>query len=197
MTKEKYHHGTLKQEMIEKGLQLLNKEGYEGFSLRKVAHLCNVSHAAPYKHFKNKEELISAITLQVVDSFRASLLEAVKKPAGNPKTRIIELGKQYVKFMVENPEYLKFLFLSTSDFPVVVREGKFIHSDNSPFTVFEKSAADYLASIEVKPKEWADHTLILWSIVHGLSVLLVNNSIQYEGDYLDMVSRVLESKLTL
>ena len=58
MAKDKYHHGTLKEDLINKGLELLNKEGFEGFSLRKVASMCGVSHTAPYKHFKDKYELI-------------------------------------------------------------------------------------------------------------------------------------------
>ncbi len=195
MAKEKYHHGTLKQEMIEKGLQLLNRKGYEGFSLRKVAVLCNVSHAAPYKHFKSKEELISAITLQVTDSFRNSLQEAVDRHSRDPRIQILELGKQYVRFMVENPEHLKFLFLSKNTQPVFIREGKFYPPEHSPFCVFKKSAEDYLVSAGINPGEWAGDILTMWSVVHGFSVLIVNNNIRYEGDYLDLLNGMLADLL--
>ena len=64
MDRESYHHGDLKQELIHNGLLLLNKEGIEGFSLRKVASMCEVSHTAPYKHFKDKDGLINEIIIE-------------------------------------------------------------------------------------------------------------------------------------
>jgi AcrR family transcriptional regulator len=54
LTEKNYHHEGLKNELIEKGLKILNKEGYEGFSLRKAARVCGVSQTAPYRHFKDK-----------------------------------------------------------------------------------------------------------------------------------------------
>lgn len=49
MEEKNYHHGDLKKQMILKGLELLNEKGIDGFSLRKIASMCNVSHTAPYK----------------------------------------------------------------------------------------------------------------------------------------------------
>lgn len=54
-----------KQELINNGLLLLNKEGIENFSLRKVARMCGVSHTAPYKHFEDKDALINEIVSEV------------------------------------------------------------------------------------------------------------------------------------
>ena len=104
MEKENYHHGNLRKQLIDNGLKLLNKDGYEGLSLRKVASSCGVSHAAPYKHFKNKEELILAIYSEINDEFEKTLQLSVENFMNDTKKRIIELGKAYVKFMVENPE---------------------------------------------------------------------------------------------
>ena len=56
--KDTYHHKNLKEELIEAGITLVAKEGLEGFSLRKVAAVCGVSHAAPYSHFENKDVLL-------------------------------------------------------------------------------------------------------------------------------------------
>lgn len=53
-----YHHKNLRIELIEKGIELVEEYGMQQLSLRKVAQECNVSHAAPYSHFKNKDDLI-------------------------------------------------------------------------------------------------------------------------------------------
>lgn len=197
MAKEQYHHGTLKKDLIKKGLQLLNNEGYEGFSMRKVAIMCGVSHAAPYKHFKNKDELISAICLEVINGFTSSLQSAVNMYPDNPSTQIVEMGKRYVKFLVENPEYLKFIFLSGNNFPINIKDGDFSYEDSSPFHVFKTSANNYLNHINARSKNRVLDILAMWSMVHGIAVLLVNNSIIYDGNYLDLVSKMIEDKLKI
>jgi AcrR family transcriptional regulator len=69
LTKKNNHHEDLKNELIEKGLKILNKEGYEGFSLRKAARACGVSQTAPYRHFKDKDALVEAIKMRALREF--------------------------------------------------------------------------------------------------------------------------------
>lgn len=197
MTKEQYHHGALKKDLIKKGLQLLNKEGYEGFSLRKVAILCGVSHAAPYKHFKNKDELISAITFEAINRFTASLESAIKMHPNNPSIQLVEMGKQYVKFMVENPDYLKFIFLSGNDWPIKIINDTFCYIENSPFLVFKKCSENYLNHVNAPTESRVVDILAMWSLVHGLAVLIVNKSIIYDGDYLNLVATIIIDKLNI
>jgi AcrR family transcriptional regulator len=89
MNKKRYHHGFLEKDLIEKGLQLLNSVGLEAFSLRKVADMCGVSHAAPYRHFKNKEELIRAIIMSVSDKFTSLINEALSENEGDYRKQIM------------------------------------------------------------------------------------------------------------
>ena len=66
---DKYHHGNLKPALIDAGIRIINKEGEQGLSLRKVAAACGVSHSAPYAHYKDKDELLSAIKSSVTAQF--------------------------------------------------------------------------------------------------------------------------------
>lgn len=193
MLKDGYHHGDLKTEMIKKGLQLLNSQGYEGFSLRKVAAVCGVSHAAPYKHFKSKEELLNAIVQEVTESFTLALEEAVHKYPDNPEDQLIELGKCYVRFMVENPDYLKFIFLSPDN--KTINMEKDLSCNTDPYNVFRKSAVNYLNTLNISSEDYTVDILMMWSIVHGFSMLLVNKNIQFPSNYLDIVDKMLREKL--
>ena len=65
MEKKPYHHKNLINDLIEKGIELVNKNGINQLSLRKVAQACGVSHAAPYSHFSNKEELLQEMQLHI------------------------------------------------------------------------------------------------------------------------------------
>ena len=197
MTKEKYHHGDLKNELLKKGLQLLNKDGYEDFSIRKVAAMCGVSHAAPYKHFKSKEELINAIIGDVSGSFTAMLEDVAKSDSLDPKARTIEMGKQYVKFMVENPDYFKFIFLTDHHNPILIKDDVFVIREGHPFEIARKCTADYYTSINLDEKYWAVETLAFWSLIHGFAVLMVHNTISYSGDYLDLIERMLKERLEI
>lgn len=195
MAKEKYHHGDLKEELLKKGLQLLNKDGYEDFSLRKVALLCGVSHAAPYKHFKSKEELITAIIAGVSKSFTTMLEDVLEGFSDDPKVKVVEMGKHYVKFMVENPDYFKFIFLTDHHNPILINDDVFAIREGHPFEIARKCAADYYAAINLNEKDWAVETLALWSLIHGFAVLMVHNTVSYSGDYMDLVERMLKEKL--
>lgn len=78
MSDKKYHHGNLKIALIEAGIEMINECGEAGLSLRKVAAKCNVSQAAPYAHFKNKEDLIHAMQQHVTEQFMQILEASVK-----------------------------------------------------------------------------------------------------------------------
>lgn len=195
MAKDTYHHGDLKESLIINGLKLLNEEGADKFSLRKVATLCNVSHAAPYKHFKNKEELINAIFQYVFSEFEKSLSEIAEIYKDDPYKKIIELGKKYVWFMVENPDYLRFLFLSNYKHQIVVEENRIETKTSKAFDVFKNSAIEYLTSVNVKKEEQAQCIIGMWSMVHGLAVMLSNKTFIYNGDYLALVENIISKSL--
>ena len=64
-----YHHGNLRNDLIEAGIEIVSEKGEKELSLRKIAAKCNVSQAAPYAHFQSKEELINAIQEYITDEF--------------------------------------------------------------------------------------------------------------------------------
>ncbi|BCZ44618.1 TetR family transcriptional regulator [Clostridium gelidum] len=195
MQTDKYHHGDLRESLINMGLKLFNEEGAEKFSIRKVAAMCNVSHAAPYKHFKSKEELITAISEYVFSNFESSLNEIVEKYKNKPYERIIELGKKYVWFMVENPDYLKFAFGGNCESEIVIEENKIRSVEYGSFNIFKNCAVDLLQSLNVKEEEYAQDIIAMWSMVHGLAIMLSNKTFLYKGDYLELVEKILRNNL--
>src|SRR5471030_75660 len=195
METDKYHHGDLRKSLIKMGLKLFNEEGSEKFSMRKVAALCNVSHAAPYKHFKSKEELINAISEYVFSNFETSLNEIVEEYKRDPYERIIELGKKYVWFMVENPDYLKFAFLKNSEHGIIIEKNEVKSGEYGTFNIFKNCALDFLKSINVREEEYTQDIIAMWSMVHGLAIMLSNKTFVYDGDYLEFVEKILHKNL--
>ena len=108
-----YHHGNLRQALIDAGVKIINESGEENLSLRKVAALCEVSHAAPYSHFKDKDALIEAIKAHVTGQFMEELEKAVNE-ASSAEKALVDMGRNYVAFFLRRPDYFKFLFFLRS-----------------------------------------------------------------------------------
>lgn len=208
MAKEKYHHDHLKSDLIEKGLKILDEAGYEGFSMRKVAKACNVSHTAPYRHFKNKDELIAAIGSEAMDRFSRSLQEAVDRHPGDPRSQLKDMGYSYIKFFTENPEYLRLIFLSdikkripmdgdlSINGPCFTVESSTLH----PFDILYGTVERYSQLIQDKTKKSVDQSALLlycWGMVHGISILIARKEFPYSGDYLDLVRKILWNDIML
>lgn len=195
MTKEKYHHGNLKKELLSKGLKHLNEAGYDGFSIRKVASLCEVSHGAPYRHFKNKDDFINAIVFDVTKSFTQMLYDVYSQYPGDSKSKLIEMGKRYVEFMVENPDYFKFIFLTDHNSPIIIQKDAFLLREGHAFDIVRKCANDYYDTINMDIKYRTTALISFWSTVHGFTSLIAFNTISYQEGYTEIIQKLLDTHL--
>ncbi|MBE6063169.1 MAG: TetR/AcrR family transcriptional regulator [Clostridium butyricum] len=194
-TQSKYHHGDLKESLIRAGLKLLVEAGPEKFSLRKVAALCNVSHAAPYKHFKSKDELINAISTFVYKKFEQSLNEI---KCDDPYEKMISMGKQYVSFMVENYDYLRYLFFNNYGSitkSIIVEKDEIEKNDYKTFNLFRKAAEECMRYKKVNEKMYSQDVIAMWAMVHGLAIMIANNNFNYEGSYMELVESILRNNI--
>lgn len=191
MEKTSYHHGALREALIEKGIQLLNEEGIDNFSLRKVAALCNVSHAAPYKHFESKEAFIEAVIQYIMEDFCEEIRKVAKAHPGD--RCVLEIGKRYVTYMLEHRDYFNLLFLGEKKAIVTIDNGHFKYEQGHPFGAFVEVATEYLK--HVIPDETRRNTVILncWSSVHGLAHLIISGVVQYTEDYAKLAEMMLLS----
>jgi AcrR family transcriptional regulator len=196
VSNENYHHENLKAELIKKGLKLLDEEGYENFSLRKVAKACSVSHTAPYRHFNSKDDLILAIAIEAHHKFNQSLEEAVNKYPNDNKSQLKEMGYSYVKFFVENPEYLRLFFLSDFANNIKKMNHETFKNGEQPFNTFYKAIERCQLEIQNGEGESVDPNalaLSCWGLVHGTAILIAKKDFPYDGDYLELVKKMLWS----
>ena len=114
MRKARNHN--LAQELILAGIEEINTHGANDFSVRRVAAACNVSTAAPYKHFKDKNELIGAIIDYVNEQWAVVQDEVLAKCADDPRTQLVEVAVAYTKFLMEKPYYRQTLMLKNAEF---------------------------------------------------------------------------------
>ncbi len=108
--KKPYHHSNLYQALLEAGVRLLEEKGVNGFSLREVAKRAGVSHAAPYRHFKNKSELLKALALYGFRKLTEGIQAVVEAAPEDPETQLVESAQAYVELVMVHPAIADLMF---------------------------------------------------------------------------------------
>lgn len=181
MIEKPYHHKNLRNELIEKGIELVNNEGEKYFSLRKVAMACGVSHAAPYSHFKSKEELLNAMQDYIMQQF-SNLLETTIHFNQNNPDLLTRLGKEYVMFFYRNPQYYPFLF-SRQNIETNFSLDADKTSNNQPFELFKSTAIRILKNCGLPEQKIKDRIIAMWALVHGLAAITTMKTVHYDEDW--------------
>ena len=107
--KRSYHHGNLRKALLDAGVALIGEVGPKGFTIREVARRAGVSHNAPYRHFRDKDELLEAIAVEGFERLTA----AMKKRSGAGVTaagRLRLCGCGYVDFALRWPQHFLVMF---------------------------------------------------------------------------------------
>jgi len=105
-----YHHGDLRNSLVSIGTELLNSKGVAGISLREIARTIGVGHNAPYRHFKNKQELLEAIAEAGFRKLTARNTRLELEYAHDPETQLFESGMHVVIMSAEQPNLFQLMF---------------------------------------------------------------------------------------
>lgn len=187
--KQSYHHENLRAQLIEAGIRIMNEQGYEQLSMRRLASACGVSHAAPYRHFADREALLRAMQAHVEQQFAQVLQKAVEQGEG-ARYPMVPFGRAYVVFFVEHPAYYTF-FTRQDGIWVNIAEGQQIDSNYLPFLVFKEQATRHLGAMKVPAAQQGVAMAHMWALVHGLAGMATMSSVHFDGDWGDLTEKIL------
>lgn len=187
---DSYHHGDLRAALVEAVRHLVEEKGPDRFSVSDACRIAGVSTAAPYRHFADKEEMLLAVALEGIRRQRAGMEAAVVgQPTGADET-IARLGDAYVAFALREPAVFRLIFGLTrthSGHTEMIGEGM------QTYGVLLNQVAHRLGHPPGSP-EVMDRSLPLWTFVHGLSFLLIDDklaSMKLEVDVPRMIRQSL------
>jgi len=191
--KKNYHHGNLREELIEKGIEMINEVGEEKLSLRKVAKMCGVSNAAPYTYFKKKSDLLEAISDHIWKILAIKLNE-VRKKYENIEDLLVKLGKMYVIFFCENPRYYHFIISRNNIKIDLLSEIPKMENDNqNAFGILKIEATKMLQKAGVPNQAIQDKIIAMWALVQGLATIMIANDIKYSENWDEKVEEIIKS----
>src|SRR5262252_4565034 len=190
--KRPYHHRDLRQALIRSALEILADSGVAGLSLRAAARRARVSAMAPYRHFEDKEALLAAVAEY---GFRelAARLTAAAATAADPRAGLAALGVAYVLFARDHPSLFKLMFG-----PTIEKKSAHPALDDAGCTCFNalRQAVEAARFFE-GDSDAGDVALACWSLVHGLSALIVDGRLaEYDSGPAEAVATRLTRLLS-
>jgi AcrR family transcriptional regulator len=165
-----YHHGNLKEALLQAALDLIAKKGAAGFTFADAARLAGVSPAAPYRHFRDRDELLSSIAQRGFEQFESALSIAWDDGRPDTVTAFERVGKAYLAFAREQPAYYSAMF--ESGLALDVSAG--LHASAERAFAVIRAAAERLAALapQGSPRPPAlMMALHIWSMSHGVASL--------------------------
>jgi AcrR family transcriptional regulator len=167
---ESYHHGNLRQALLEAARDLINEAGIEKLNLREVARRAGVTTGAPYHHFADKAELVFALarqSLEDLDHASQAALEGIDEP----REQLRAIGVAYVLYAVDHPAEFRLMFRPEMGAPL-----DYADPETAPvFRILLRVVTACRAAAGIQGNEGRDAAAIsAWSLVHGLASLLVD-----------------------
>lgn len=163
-----YHHGALREALIEASESLLAERGPEGFSLREVARRSGVSPAAPAHHFGDVAGLLAAVATQAFEGLHAALEAGNQRGGNDPVARLREQGLAYVGFALRQPGRFGLMFRGG-----LRKDEPLVRAAHAAFTTLEdgvRALFDLPAGMPLTPAQW-QALIATWSVVHGFAHL--------------------------
>lgn len=169
-----YHHGHLRDALISTGLRLIDREGLQALSIRRLAAEVGVSHTAPNYHFANKKELVAAISTEGFRIYNRAIAPILEEPDADG--RFIELGWRYFRFASEHSAYYRLIFGSGGE--TCYSEELAVESSRA-FDSLISTVAYYLRSHGIGGDDFEKRVsmsaILIWSHIHGTVMLWFND----------------------
>ena len=178
-----YHHGNLREVLLEKAVELIEDEGMGALSLRAVARRAGVSHGAPAHHFTDKAGLLTALATQAMERFGAALSEAARGAGNSARERLRSIGVAYVRFAAQNPAHF-----------LIVTRSELIRRDDDAFAASYQATFDMVedAVRAAQQEGWGRNmdlmalVIAAWSAAHGLATLWLDGALEDRVGSIDL-----------
>lgn len=182
----------MRDKLILAGISELNQYGLQAFSVRRIARKCDVSCAAPYKHFSNKQGFITAIIEYINEKWAERLHSLTEIYRSGPREQLIAISLEYIRFLVENSNFRSIIMMKHTD----------IDPDSSlPRSRVSRQSTDiiseYCREVGMSPEDRLRKTFAVRSFIYGAAFLFDNGELEYNSKNMEMVKTCIEREFDI
>jgi AcrR family transcriptional regulator len=168
-----YHHGNLREALIDAGVELAAEQGPDAVVLREVSRRVGVSHNAAYRHFADRDDLLHAVSARAITRWGQFMADRITAAADGPgpwaaAARLEACGRSYVDFAVTSPGL--FRIACALSLGAVEPDGEVDH----PYAQLSQRLDEMVATELLTPERRANAEIAAWSAVHGFAMLVVD-----------------------
>ncbi|MBU6378276.1 MAG: TetR/AcrR family transcriptional regulator [Gammaproteobacteria bacterium] len=180
--KRRYHHGDLRETLIEATRELLIEKGADGFTLADACRRAGVTTAAPYKHFRDKSEILEVIVESGFDELTRRSMEAAEANGPGTLAGIIAMGHAYIAFAVAETAVFRLMFGQSS----VVKRAEEVENKGRACFGGVIAQVELYCQRNAVPDDARRIALELWTFVHGASCLVIDQDYEKVAPGLDV-----------
>ena len=178
-----YHHGNLREQILQTAFELLDAEGVDAVGIRKIARLLDVAHSAPANHFKNKQALMTALATESFRDLVSTLQQELPKETQNFRLAIHTFSNTILAFGLKYPNRYKLLW-----------RREYSDDKNDELGVVMESIYTQLTGIlsdhaQQKQVDVESQAIALWSLIHGYVLLRLDENLQAGYDEVTGIER--------
>ena len=168
---ERYHHGDLKNALLDAARDLASEGSIDRFTLREVARRAGVSPAAPYHHFADKNDLVRQLAIRAFDTMRQSLQTAADSST-DPAQQLEAMGVAYLHFAFTHAAEFRFMFKRELCAPPGQPDPLEV-AGRAAQAVLHSAIVTAQANRTIRAGDPQPIVLTIWSAIHGLSGILL------------------------
>jgi AcrR family transcriptional regulator len=192
-TRARYHHGDLRQALIDATHQLLIEKGPDQLSLADACRLAGVSTAAPYKHFRDKLEILEAIVEQGFARLSEKSVAAARSKGEGTLEGVIAMGQAYLRFAVEETAVFRLMFGQNT----ALKQAEDVQTEGRACFSHVIEQVDFYCQRHKCEGDPRFIALQLWTFVHGAACLLIDSDYEKVAPNLDVSVLVSQAAVRL
>lgn len=167
--KKAYHHGNLRRELVTAALEIINRRGPEGLTLRAVADRLGVTATAPYRHFPSKQALLAAVATEGFTTMLDGIRLAQREAGADPLARYEAMAVGYVRFATAHPEHFRVMYGPRVDFDSVA-----VTDRRTAFGMLTGAIEDCQAAGQARAGDPRPIANQAWAYAHGVITLFLH-----------------------
>jgi len=192
MIKEKDGTLPLRERLVLAGIDEISSNGVQNFSVRRVASVCGVSCATPYKHFPSKADFFAAIIEYINTLWNQRQEKVIAAFSHDLRKQLVEISREYIRFLVENPHFRSVIMMKDENF-----DSKYVSMRGRLSKRTQEVLRVFCSSVGMPPEVELRKLFLVRSLIYGAALMFDNGEVPYTEENFAMVVDTINREFDL